>query len=208
VIRNGIAVERFQQRPDPELRRELAAGSDDLLFLTTARLDLQKGLDVLLHAAGSVGGARFLVAGTGDEHARLEREAAALGLGERLLFLGHRDDIPALLAATDAFVLPSLFEGTPLALLEAMAAGKPVVTSAIPGTDELVADGETGLLVPAGDADALAAALRRIVADPELRARLGAAARLKAGTAHSAIASTQRVVEVYEALLAQRQRSR
>jgi glycosyltransferase involved in cell wall biosynthesis len=125
-----------------------------------------------------------------------------------VLFLGHRDDISALLAATDAFVLPSLFEGTPLALLEAMAAGKPVVTSAIPGSDELVADGETGLLVPAGDADALAAALKRIVADPELRARLGAAARLKAETAHSAVASTQRVVEVYEALLAQKPRDR
>ena len=204
VIRNGVAVERFRQRPDPNLRRELAAGSDDFLFLTTARLDPQKGLDVLLRAARSVDGARFLIAGVGGERADLEREADELGVRERILFLGHRADVPALLAASDAFVLPSLFEGTPLSLLEAMAAGKPVVASAIPGTDELVVNDETGLLVPVRDADALAQALRRIVADPDLRARLGAAARRRAETAHSAGSSTQRVVDVYHALLAKR----
>ena len=206
VIRNGINVERLQQQRDPELRRELAAGSDDFVFLTTARLDPQKGLDVLLRAARSVEGARFLIAGVGAERARLERQADELGVGERVLFLGHRPDVPALLAASDGFVLPSLFEGTSLALLEAMAAGKPVVASAIPGTDELVVDGETGLLVPARDADALAQALRRIVAEPELSARLGAAARHKAETAHSAVSSTRRVVDVYDTLLAKRGR--
>jgi glycosyltransferase involved in cell wall biosynthesis len=203
VIRNGIDIERFQQRPDPELRRALAAGSDDVVFLTTARLDPQKGVDVLLHAARAVDGARFVIAGTGAERARLEAQAAALGVHERVQFLGHRTDVPALLAASDAFVLPSLFEGTPLALLEAMAAGMPVVSSAIPGTDEVVSDGETGLLVRAGDSDALADVLRRIVAEPELRARLGAAARRRAETEHSAVSSTRRVAAVYDEVLRQ-----
>jgi glycosyltransferase involved in cell wall biosynthesis len=125
----------------------------------------------------------------------------ALGVHERVRFLGHRDDVPALLAASDAFVLPSLFEGTPLALLEAMATGMPVVSSAIPGTDEVVSNGETGLLVRAGDPDALADALRRIVGEPELRARLGAAARRRAETEHSAVSSTRRVAAVYDEVL-------
>ena len=158
----------------------------------------------MLRATRSVGGARFLIAGVGREQARLERHAEELGVRERIVFLGHRADVPALLAASDAFVLPSLFEGTPLSLLEAMAAGKPVVASAIPGNDELIVNDENGLLVPARDTDALAQALRRIVADPELRARLGAAARRRAESAHSARSSTQRVVEVYDALLAKR----
>lgn len=206
VIRNGVPLERLRQAPDPELRRELTGGSDDVLFLTTARLDPQKGLDVLVRAARSVDGARFAIAGEGPERARLEREVEALGLGERVRFLGRRQDVPALLASADAFVLPSRFEGTPLALLEAMATGKPVVASAIPGTDELVADGDTGLLVRAGDPDALADGLRRIVAEPVLRERLGASARRQAETACSAAVSTERVAAVYDDLLRWRAR--
>jgi glycosyltransferase involved in cell wall biosynthesis len=201
VIRNGIDVERFRGTADRGLHRNLAAGSDDLVFLTVARLDRQKGVDVLLRAVQSVYGARFVIVGAGDERAQLEHAAETLGVRERVLFLGPRDDVPALLAASDAFVLPSRFEGTPLALLEAMAAGKPVVASAIPGTDEIVADGETGLLVRPNDSDALAAALRRVVSDPGLRARLGAAAGRHAAAAHSAAASTRRVEAVYETLL-------
>jgi len=125
-------------------------------------------------------------------------------VAERVRFLGHRDDVPALLAASNAFVLPSLFEGTPLALLEAMAAGKPVVTSAIAGVDEVVGDGETGLLVRAGDPEALAEALRRVVGDAELRARLGAAARRRAEAEHSAASTTRKVTAVYDELLRER----
>jgi glycosyltransferase involved in cell wall biosynthesis len=201
LIRNGVPLERLQQRSDPELRKELTGSDDDVLFLTTARLDPQKGLDVLLRSAVFVSGARFAIAGEGPERARLERDVETLGLGDRVRLLGHREDIPALLAVADAFVLPSRFEGTPLALLEAMAAGKPVVATAISGTDELVADGECGLLVRADDPSALAAGLRRIVAEPELRERLGAAARRRAKNAFSAAVSTERVTAVYDDLL-------
>jgi glycosyltransferase involved in cell wall biosynthesis len=204
LIRNGVPVERLQQRRDPELRRELTRDYDDVLFLTTARLDPQKGLDVLLRSAGSVPGAQFAIAGEGPERARLEQDVERLGLGDKVQLLGHREDVPALLAAADAFVLPSRFEGTPLALLEAMAAGKPVVATAISGTDELVADGETGLLVRANDPDALADGLRRIVAEPELRKRLGGSARIRAETRFSAAASADRVMRVYDSLLERR----
>jgi glycosyltransferase involved in cell wall biosynthesis len=201
VIRNGVPIERFRRLPDPELRRMLDGGSGDFVVLTTARLDPQKGLDVLLRAAAAVHDVRFAIAGAGPLRTRLEQEAAMLGLGERVLFLGHRPDVPALLAASDVFVLPSLFEGTPLALLEAMAAGKPVVASAIAGTDEIVEDGETGLLFPAGDAIALANALRRLVAQPGLRAELAAAGHRKAEAVFSAASSSEHVVAVYEQLL-------
>jgi glycosyltransferase involved in cell wall biosynthesis len=194
VIRNGVPVEQFRGEPDPELRRELTAGTDDVLFLTTARLDPQKGLDVLLQAAESIDGTRFLIAGDGAERERLAG-------GIRVRILGHRDDVPALLAACDAFVLPSLFEGTPIALIEAMAAGKAIVATAIPGVDELVVAEESALLVPPGDPEALAAALRRVVVEPELRARLGAAARQRAETMFAIETSTHRVMSVYDELL-------
>lgn len=199
VIRNSIPVERYQGERDAELHRTLSGGSGDFVFLTAARLDAQKGLDVLLRATASVEGARFVIAGSGSERARLERAAAELG--EKVAFLGRREDIGALLAASDAFVLPSLFEGTPLSLLEAMAAGKPIVASAVAGVDELVGHDESALLVPPGDSDALAAALRRIVAEPELRARLGASARHRVETEFAIEPNTRRVLNVYDELL-------
>jgi glycosyltransferase involved in cell wall biosynthesis len=204
VIRNGVAADRFRHGRDPELRRALTAGADDVVFLTVARLDHQKGLDVLLRAVAAVEGARFVIAGAGPERGRLEGEAAALGLGTRVLFLGQRDDIPSLLAASDAFVLPSRFEGTPIALLEAMAAARPVVATGVPGTAEVVVDGESALLVPPDEPDALARALRRIVAEHELRERLGAAARRRVERDFSATAGARRVTAVYDELLRSR----
>jgi glycosyltransferase involved in cell wall biosynthesis len=201
VIYNGVSVDRFERPPDPELRRALSGGSDRRIFLTAARLAPQKGLDVLLRAAVHVPDAQFVVAGDGPERPRLEAEAEQLGILDRFRFLGLRDDVPELLAASDVFVLPSLFEGSSLAVLEAMAAGKPVVTSAIGGTDELVDDGESGLLVPPGDAGALALALNRVLAQPELRAKLGATARDRARDSFSAAASAAEVTRVYDDLL-------
>ncbi|HEY2371349.1 MAG TPA: glycosyltransferase [Gaiellaceae bacterium] len=201
VIRNSIPVDRYLGGRDPELRRELSGGSDDFVFLTVARLDAQKGLDVLLRAAASVDGARFVIAGGGVERDRLEQEAAALGVSERVVFLGPRNDVGALLAAADAFVLPSLFEGTPLALLEAMAAKKPIVATAIAGVEELVTANESALLVAPGDPDALAAASQRIVAEPELRQSLAASARRRVETEFAVDASTLRVMSVYDELL-------
>jgi glycosyltransferase involved in cell wall biosynthesis len=206
VIYNGVPVERYQRPRDPELRRELTGGSDRQVVLTAARLTPQKGLDVLLRAALHVPEGQFVLAGDGPERPRLEAEAEQLGILDRVRFLGLRDDVPELLAASDVFVLPSLFEGSSLAVLEAMAAGKPVVTSAIGGTNELIVDGESGLLVPPGDAAALALALNRVLAQPELRAELGGKARDRARSSFSAATSAAHVTRVYEDLLDRRGR--
>jgi glycosyltransferase involved in cell wall biosynthesis len=201
VIHNGVPVDRFQRPPDPELRDRLTGGADRPIILTAARLAPQKGLDVLLRAAVHVPGGQFVFAGEGPERPRLEAQAEKLGLDDRVLFLGRRSDVPELLAASDVFVLPSLFEGSSLAVLEAMAAGKPVVSSAIGGTDELVVDGESGLLVPPGDVGALALALNKVLSEAELRARLGARARDRVQTCFSASTAAARTTRVYEDLL-------
>jgi glycosyltransferase involved in cell wall biosynthesis len=121
-----------------------------------------------------------LIVGDGPDRAQVEAEIRRLGLAERVELAGERDDVPQLLAASDVFVLASRSEGLPVSVLEAMAAELPVAASAVGGLAELVDDGETGILVPAGDEVALAEALRRLVADPELRRKLGAAGRARA----------------------------
>jgi glycosyltransferase involved in cell wall biosynthesis len=201
LIQNGAALDRTPAPFDAALRNLLSGGSERPVVFTAARLASQKGLDVLLQAASGVPGARFVIAGAGPERARLESDAKALGVAERVLLLGHRSDVAALLAASDVFVLPSLYEGTSLALLEAMAAGKPVVASDIGGTNELIQNGTSGLLVPPGDADRLALAVRRVLADPDLGQRLGTAARLRARTEFSVEAKAEQIAAVYEELL-------
>jgi len=201
VVHNGVDLDRFARPPDPDIRSKLTGDRDSPLFLTVARLDYQKGHDVLLRAVTAAPEGVFALVGAGSERSRLEGLAAELGLGDRVLFLGTRSDVPDLLAAADAFVLPSRFEGSSLAVLEAMAAGKPVVCSEIGGTDELVVHRETGLLAPVEDTEALAAALRELAADSSFRARLGAAARKRAEQHFSLATSTCRVEHIYEELL-------
>ena len=121
----------------------------------------------------------FIFVGEGPDRAALEAQAKALGVGERAAFIGYREDIPDLLACCDLFVLPSLYEGLPLAILEAMAAGKPVIASDIRGNDEVVINGETGLLVPAADSTALAGAIRAILSDHAFAQRLAEAGRAR-----------------------------
>jgi glycosyltransferase involved in cell wall biosynthesis len=201
VIRNGVAVDRFRRPPDLRLRAELTGGREQTIVLTIARLDAQKGHVHLLAAAAEIPDALFLLAGDGAERPRLEAEARALGVADRVRFLGHRDDIPELLALCDLFVLPSLYEGLPLSVLEAMAAGRPVVATAVGGTDEAVLHGETGLLVAPGDASALRDAIRALLADPDRAARMGEAGGIRACREFSAGRMIAQVTGVYEELL-------
>lgn len=134
----------------------------------------------------------------------LERQAERLGLAGRVRVLGFRDDVGALLDAFDVFVLPSLSEGLSLALLEAMAAGTPVVATAVGGTPELVRDGETGLLVPPGDAAALAAAIGRLLADRTLAQRLAASARAHVESSFGADAMAARYDALYAEMIGAR----
>ncbi len=179
VVHNGIDVERFDRPSDLALRSTFTGGTERRLVLTLARLHWQKGLRHLIAAAAEVPEAVFIVAGEGEERPRLEDDVTRLGLGHRFRFLGHRTDIPDLLAACDVVVLPSLFEGLPVSILEAMAARKPVVATAIEGNDEAVADGVTGLLVPPADPSSLARAIRRVLGDAQLANCLAAASRAR-----------------------------
>jgi glycosyltransferase involved in cell wall biosynthesis len=200
VIRNAVDAPAFDRPPNPALRAQLAGDPDRPMVLAVARLDPQKGHRHLLAAATDVPGAMFVLAGDGPERPALEALASTLGVADRVRFLGTRDDVPELLAASDAVVLPSLYEGLPISALEAMAARRPVVATAIGGTDEAVVDGETGLLVPPADPAALAAALRRVLEDAALARRLGAAGRERVEREFSAGRMAARVEDVYELL--------
>jgi glycosyltransferase involved in cell wall biosynthesis len=185
AVGNGRDPARF--RPDPVARRRVRAAlgvaDDQVVVLAVSRLVWHKGYPELAAAMPTVPDAALWVAGErltsdrGPDMAALLRDA---GLGARLRLLGHRDDVADLMAAADIFVLPSRFEGLPMSVIEAMLTGLPVVAADVRGPAEQVVPEVTGLLVPPGDASALAVALQRLVADPALRARMGAAGRERA----------------------------
>jgi glycosyltransferase involved in cell wall biosynthesis len=199
AVRNAIDVERFAQAA-PGLRAELGGDDGRVLVLTLARLDFQKGLEFLIDAVREVPGALFLLAGDGPDRSALESRARECGVEDRVVFLGHRDDIPELLAACDLFVLPSLFEGLPVSVLEAMAAGKPVVATNIGGTNEAVVDGVTGTLVPAANTGALATAISLLACDPARRAVMGGAGRERVTEFFTAGYMAGRIMAAYEEL--------
>lgn len=182
LIWNGAPLEEFgAPRPDraAAVRRELGLPEQAVVVGIVGRLSEQKGHRYLLDAfaAARTPEARLLVVGDGDRLQSLERQARELRLGDRVTFAGHRTDIPDVLAALDVFCIASTYEGTPLALFEAMAAGRAIVSTAVDGCREVLVDGETGLLVPPADPARLATALERIVEDAALRRRLADSAR-------------------------------
>jgi glycosyltransferase involved in cell wall biosynthesis len=201
VIHNGISMAPFQRPIASGFRLALSGTSGRPIVFTAARLDKQKGLGHLLEAAALVPEALFVLAGEGPERRALETQSQQMGLGDRVVLLGQREDIPDLLAASDLFALPSLNESLGVSILEAMAASRPVVATAIGGIGEAVADGETGLLVPPGDPVALAGAIRRLLSDPSLALRMGAAGKVRVQRDFSAETMLRRVTEVYDELL-------
>jgi glycosyltransferase involved in cell wall biosynthesis len=205
VVHNGIPLASYDRPFDRKLRAMLVAGSERPIVLTIARLSEEKGHKYLLDAASMVPEAMFVLAGDGPLRAELELRARALGLGDRVVFLGHREDIPDLLAICDLFVLPSLFEGYPLSVMEAAAARKPVIATAVGGTDEALLHGESGLLVPPADAAALANAIRTVLREPALAAGLADAAYARAQQEFSADEMCKRTMDVYEEVVTSRQ---
>jgi glycosyltransferase involved in cell wall biosynthesis len=159
--------------------------------------DLLKALDLLQHVQPDL---RSVIAGDGPLRDRLEETARAYHLDGRVRFLGHRDDIPRLLAAADLVVLPSAYEGLPNVVLEAMRFRKPVVATAAPGTTEVVVDGQTGLLVPIGNPPLLARAIRDVVRDPALATRFGEAGRGRVEAHFHADTMVAQFAELYESL--------
>jgi len=137
---------------------------------------------------------RVMLYGEGPDEAQLRSEARRLGVSRLVVFAGVIDEVAPCIASSAALVLPSLWEGFPNAVLEAMACARPVVATRLPGMEELVQDGRTGLLVPPGDADALAAALIRILADPGEAAAMGRRGRQRAAACFD-IAETVRLTQ-------------
>jgi glycosyltransferase involved in cell wall biosynthesis len=190
VIELGIDLDRFASGR-PALQHDLP------IVGNVARLAEQKGQRYLLEAAAELPQARFAIVGEGELRADLECRADELGLTERVLFTGARDDVPDLLASFDVFAFPSLFEGLCLAVIEAQAAGVPVVATPVGGIRETVIDGETGLLVPPRDPQALAQAIRRLLDDRDLAAKLADEARRRVRERFSVERMVQRTLALY-----------
>ncbi len=170
-----------------------------------AQLRPQKGHDVLLDAVARISDPVLVtLAGVGPEQARIAERIRQLGLGSRVQLVGFVEDVSGLLGASDVVVLPSRFEGLPLAVLEAMAAGRAVIGSRVPGTADVIDDGRTGLLVPPADPAALASAIERLARDPELRTRLGDAGRARVAQRYDVRATIRSVEAVYRGALAAR----
>jgi glycosyltransferase involved in cell wall biosynthesis len=174
VHHNGVDRKLFR---DPPSLRDVIRGEDEVVITYVGRLESVKGYDLLLRIATPVlkrhEKARFLF--VGDTTGR--SELVACHQGPRLQFLGHRNDVPSILAASDVFVLASYSEGLPNALMEAMAAGCACVATSVGGVPWLMEGGAAGLIVPPGDPEALQQAIERLLGDPKLRVRLGARAR-------------------------------
>ncbi len=185
VIANAANTTRFQPQPgfDPQPLKQALLGGDYRMVVNVARLVPQKGQQFLLAAAALIAtthaDVRFVIVGGGPGGDEVRALATKLGIADRLIITGIRNDIPNILAASDVFVLSSLAEGMPISLLEAMTAGCPAVATNVGGVGQLLEDGVTGLLVPPADPIALAAAIRNCLDDPAAaRRRSAAAARL------------------------------
>jgi glycosyltransferase involved in cell wall biosynthesis len=182
TIYNGIDLSSFRPVDATERARQrerLGIPEQAPLIITVAMLRQKKGIQYMIDAfptiLESIPGAHYLIVGDGDYRPALHELAVRRGLSERITLAGLRYDIPDLLGTSDLFVLPSLDEALPTVLAEAMAARRPVIASAIGGIPEMVADGVNGLLLPPGEPTQLAQACIRLLNNPDLAAKMGAA---------------------------------
>jgi glycosyltransferase involved in cell wall biosynthesis len=203
AVQNGILLPDLSSISGEGVREEFGIAPDEPLMISVARLHAQKGITYLLKAAQTVKErnpkVRFLLVGDGDLRDELMAEATELELGDRVIFAGWRKDVPRLLRAADCFVLPSLYEGLPIAVLESMSMGLSCVATAVCGTPELV--GDTGLLVPKADPEALAEAVLKISGDMALCREQGKKARQRIEEHFTLDRMVEKVEKVYEKVL-------
>ena len=199
VIVNGIDAARVEAVliPRDRARAELGVPAAGVVLGTVARFDPVKGLEVLLEALRQMPGATLVLIGDGPQASSLRARARGLGVEPRVVFAGARPDAARWFAALDVYVSASRGEGLPLALVEAMAAGLPVVASRVPGHVDTVTHGDTGALVPVDDPAALAAATTALLADPARARALGAQGRTRARRDFSVERMAAEVAEVY-----------
>jgi len=212
TLRNGINLERFcsvfKESARRLIRSELSIPEDTIVLTIIGRLHPQKGHSVLFDALEDLTDLpapwHLLVVGDGPLRRPLEQRVLQSKLNLRVIFTGLRSDIPEILAASDVFVFPSLYEGLPNAVLEAMAMGLPIIASDADGIPELVLEGLTGRLVPCGDCDALRSGLVEAIQHPELRRRWGEAGRRRVVEEFSLATMLKELHELYATLLNER----
>jgi len=201
VIYNGVDSRRFDScfAKRNDYRRLLGAMPDDVIVAHVARFDplkdhltAVKAMQDLRHSA-----IKLVLVGDGPTRTEVEATVRDMKLGDSVQVLGYREDIPEILMASDIFLLTSLNEGIPVTIIEAMMAGLPVVATEVGGVSEIVVNGETGLLVPPGNPDAIAKALRQLATDVDLRIRLGRAGRQRA----EILFSEDRMFAEYDAIV-------
>ena len=207
VIRNAARPEAFRD-PDSAMRERILAGLPQpgrRLILAAGRLSSDKGFHILIDAIPTVLArapeARWIICGEGAERAALEQQVRTAGLTGVVVFVGFRTDLDDWMPNADLFVLPSFTEGLPNVLLEAHACGVPVVATAVGGTPELVRDGETGYLVPPGEAPALADRIIRLLVDDGVRRQMGANARARVREQFTFAVQARQYLELFEELL-------
>lgn len=210
VLYSGVDLSRIPDQPDgQEIRRRFGIAVEALVLGTVANLFPRKGYEVMLRALPTIlkssPEVHYLIVGSGDAayEARLRALVRDLGLENHVHFSGFQESVSPWLAAMDVYVHPALMEGFGIAVLEAMAMRKPVVATTTGGLPEIVQDGETGLLVPPGDPDALAKVVSLLLRDPAHRMALGEAGRVRVATHFTMDAIMSRLTSGYEMLLGQ-----
>lgn len=208
TIYNGIDPTAFQAGPEARaaVRAEFGLDLEAPVLVTVAVQREPKGIQYMLAALPQVAAAfpavRYLLVGDGPHRPALEEQAARLGLSDRVVFAGARDDVARLLAAADLFVLPSLTEALPTVLAEAMAAGLPIVATTVGGIPEMVRHGEAALLVPPQDPAALATAVSRLLDNPRQAAAMGRSGRRLAASRFDIRTQARALADDYRALAA------
>lgn len=212
VVYNGFDLDAYVSGNRAATRESLAVAPETIAVLMPARPYVEKGVGVLLDALSMVASTepglastlKVFVAG-GSSHVRaFDEQARARGIADTVVFLGHRDDVPDLLAASDIVILPSLNEGLPYAISEAMAAGKPVIASRVGGVPEMIEDGDSGVLIDAGDARELLGALKELAGSAQLRQRMGTRGRTLAEERYGLGSMVGRTEQVFAATVARR----
>ena len=206
-IYNGIELDQYQPHPGSreKIRKEFLISEEEFLVGTAGRLVYEKGFEFLIRSVQKVlktfPKTKFLLVGDGPLKMKLENLARELGIMEYCIFSGFRDDIPEILSSLDLFVLPSILEGHPIVILEAMAMAKPIVASDINGVREQIENGRTGVLVPRGDPQALAEAINQLLKDKSKAKALGMEARKRAEAMFDLKHQIPLYEEVYKQLL-------
>jgi glycosyltransferase involved in cell wall biosynthesis len=206
MVPNCIPVENYRRSlaDRAHWREKEHFDRDAILFTCVGRLEPQKNPLLLLQAFAALKDPRIhlIMMGEGSLREQLATYIREHGLERRVHLLGKRNEVPECLAASDVFVLSSNWEGNPLAVMEAMAAGLPVVGTTVGGIPELVESGQQGILVPPGDCAAFTDAMRTLLNDPEKRAAMGNAARVRATAAFNVERMAQGYESIYRAALA------